>query len=235
MEGSRVESEHAGTRRNLLRGGAAAGLALTVGTHAVFGESEEEIPASLAADLMREHGVLSRLLLVYEEFVRRLQGGTPKPRAELKTGASIVRSFIEDYHEKLEEQYLFPRFERASKLVDLVNVLRAQHAAGRKLTDQVLSAVAPSSQRGTAAERQLLDSLCLFIRMYRPHAAREDTVLFPALRTIVTPKEYAELGERFEDKEHELFGKDGFHVMVDRVTTLEKALGLYHLSQFTPA
>src|SRR5262249_44242197 len=42
-----------------------------------------------------------------------------------------------------------------------------------------------------------------------PHTAREDTVLFPAFREVVGRAGYRELGERFEDKEHELFGEPG--------------------------
>ena len=70
--------------------------------------------------------------------------------------------------------------------------------------------------------------------MYRPHEAREDTVLFPAFRGIVSPHEYDSLGESFEKKEHELFGEDGFEKMVDRVAGIEKSLGIYDLAQFTP-
>ena len=70
--------------------------------------------------------------------------------------------------------------------------------------------------------------------MYAPHEAREDTVLFPALRDIVSKHEFAALGEDFEKKEHELFGDDGFEKMVDRVATIEKSIGLYDLAQFTP-
>jgi hypothetical protein len=44
---------------------------------------------------------------------------------------------FEDYHEKLEEDYLFPLFEKAGRLIDLTKVLRAQHQAGRRLTDRV--------------------------------------------------------------------------------------------------
>jgi len=51
-------------------------------------------------------------------------------------------------------------------------------------------------QRGS--ESELLRS---FARMYRPHEAREDTVLFPALRSVVTRPELSELGEQFEAKE----------------------------------
>ncbi len=73
-----------------------------------------------------------------------------------------------------------------------------------------------------------------FIRMYRPHAAREDTVLFPAFRSIVSPREFDELGEKFEDKEEALFGKGGFEKIVESVAEIEKKLGLNELSKYTP-
>ena len=47
---------------------------------------------------------------------------------------------------------------------------------------------------------KLTHSLSRFIRMYNPHRAREDTVLFPALRKITSSNEYDSLGEDFEEK-----------------------------------
>jgi hemerythrin-like domain-containing protein len=73
----------------------------------------------------------------------------------------------------------------------------------------------------------------LFIRMYQPHAAREDTVLFPAFKRLVSPKEYDALGDEFEKKEQDLFGGDGFEKNVDLVAGLEKQMGVYDLAQFT--
>jgi hemerythrin-like domain-containing protein len=70
--------------------------------------------------------------------------------------------------------------------------------------------------------------------MYRPHESREDTVLFPAFRKIVSRHEYDSLGEEFEKNEHKLFGEDGFESMVGKVAGIEKSLGIYELSQFTP-
>src|SRR5438552_2263416 len=67
-----------------------------------------------------------------------------------------------------------------------------------------------------------------------PHEAREDTVLFPAFRKIVSPHEFDSLGEDFEKKEDELFGDDGFEKMVDKVASIEKRFGIYDLAQFTP-
>ena len=193
---------------------------------------EEEI--SPAEDLMREHGVLNRVLLIYEELQRRVRSGSDFPPTVLQNSAKIIRSFIEDYHEKLEEDYLFPRFEKAGKLLDLVKVLREQHQAGRVLTDAVLNLSSEAALKEEEKRNQLVQQLRRFIRMYRPHESREDTVLFPALRSLVSPNEYAALGEEFEDKEHDLFGEDGFDSIVAQVAGLEKEIGLDDLAKFTP-
>ena len=73
-----------------------------------------------------------------------------------------------------------------------------------------------------------------FVRMYEPHEAREDTVLFPALRSILSKHEFDTLGEEFETKEHQLFGEEGFDKIVDQVAGIEKRFGIYDLGQFTP-
>src|SRR5206468_4028932 len=57
-----------------------------------------------------------------------------------------------------------------------------------------------------------------------PHEAREDTVLFPAFRKIVSPHEFDSLGEDFEKKEDELFGEDGFEKMVEKVAGNREAI-----------
>jgi hemerythrin-like domain-containing protein len=196
------------------------------------GKAEEEV--SPAEDLMREHGVLKRVLLVYGESLRRLDTREELPPEALADSARIIRSFIEDYHEKLEEDFLFPRFRKANTLVDLVEVLLAQHRAGRRLTDTTLRLSTLQAIRNPSDRKLLAESLKSFVRMYSPHEAREDTVLFPAFRKIVSGNEYDALGEQFEDKEHDLFGADGFEKMVDRVAGIEKKLGIYDLAQFTP-
>jgi hemerythrin-like domain-containing protein len=70
--------------------------------------------------------------------------------------------------------------------------------------------------------------------MYRPHEAREDTVLFPAFRELVSEHEFDALGEEFEKKEDQVFGDEGFFKVVGQVAELEKKLGIFDLAQFTP-
>jgi hemerythrin-like domain-containing protein len=195
------------------------------------GEDKEVSPPE---DLMQEHGLLNRILLIYDHCRMQLAGKTAFPITALASSATIIRQFVEDYHEKQEETYLFPRFKKANQLTDLVNVLLQQHQAGRALTDKImhLSKASPMSEDNS---KQLIDALTAFNVMYRPHEAREDTVLFPAFRKIVSKHEYDSLGEEFENNEHKLFGKDGFEMMVGKVSEIEKQLGIYDLTQFTPA
>ena len=227
-----------GTRRAFLKSGifmsgaALAGVGVLRAADREKDKEEEEV--SPAEDLMREHGVLKRVLLIYEEAIRRMTPNQELPVETVADSAKIIRNFIEDYHEKLEENFLFPRFEKAGKLTDLVKTLRDQHQAGRRVTDLTLGLAKQSTIKNGDERAQLADSLRQFIRMYNPHEAREDTVLFPAFRKIVSANEYASLGEDFEKKEHELFGEDGFEKMVDKVTNIEKKLGIYELAQFTP-
>jgi len=194
------------------------------------GEGQEVSPPE---DLMQEHGLLNRVLLIYDTCKTHLINKASFPAETLVNAAGIIRTFVEDYHEKQEEQYLFPRFQKAGQLTELVNILLQQHQAGRRLTDEIMQLA--KSQTPTETETQkLIQLLTSFNTMYRPHEAREDTVLFPAFRKIVSKHEYDSLGEEFENNEHKLFGEDGFETMVNKVADIEKQLGIYELAQFTP-
>jgi hemerythrin-like domain-containing protein len=196
-------------------------------------DSDEGQKVSPPEDLMQEHGLLNRVLLIYDYCRIYLVNKQNFPIEALSKAAGVIRTFVEDYHEKQEENYLFPRFKKANQLTDLVNTLLQQHKAGRLLTEQVLQ-LTKSSKRTETETQKLIKVLTSFNAMYRPHEAREDTVLFPAFRNLVSKHEYDSLGEEFENNEHKLFGDGGFGRMVAKVADIERSLGIYELSQFTP-
>jgi hemerythrin-like domain-containing protein len=222
-------------RRTLFH--AASGLLIAsaagpYGAHAEeTGQAQDVTPSE---DLMREHGVLNRVLLVYEAGLHKFSRGEDFDVAVLSHAAEIVHEFIEDYHERNEEQQLFPRFRKAGQMVELVNVLYQQHQAGRRLTDTI-RALVPTSQAPGESRSRLIASIQGFIAMYRPHEAREDTELFPKLRSIVSANEFDAMGEDFERDERRKFGEDGFKKYVAQVVELERTLGINDLAQFTPA
>ena len=163
----------------------------TAADHAQNKKQPEE-DVSPAEDLMREHGVLKRILLVYAEAIRRIDANEDSPPEPVVDAAQIIRSFVEDYHEKLEENFLFPRFRKHNTLVDLVDVLTQQHQAGRRVTDITLRYANIAGLRDADRKRQLADSMrqssaCttrtkrVRTRCYFRHSAR------PFRRTNTTP------------------------------------------------
>ena len=197
-------------------------------------EDSKEAEVSPSEDLMREHGILKRVLLTYREVMRRIDAHQEFPPDAVSNSAKLIRQFVEDYHEKLEEDYLFPRFRSANRLLDLFEILKAQHQKGRTLTDRIMQLASDRALKDSGQEAKLRESLDLFVRMYEPHEAREDTVLFPEFRKIVSRSEYDSLGEDFERKEKQQFGSEGFEKNVNAIAAIEKRLGVYDLAQFTP-
>jgi len=117
-------------------------------------------------------------------------------------------------------------------MLELVQTLFIQHAAGRKITEQIIQFGKMKTLADAGESQKLVKLLNDFNMMYRPHAAREDTILFPAFKKIISKNEYFGLGEDFEKKEHELFGSEGFESTVEKVLTIEKQLGIDDLSKF---
>lgn len=190
----------------------------------------EEHEVTPAEDLMFEHGLIERLLLIYEHLCGRIEAGKPVPAPVLFDAATLVRSFVEEYHEKLEERHIFPHLEEARRDTQLVATLLAQHNAGRKITSLLLETT--TADRLTQPDRAAR-AMRMFCRMYRPHIARENSVAFRTFHDLLPGELYRELGEQFEETEHERFGADGFERAVVRVAEMERRLDIHDLNLFT--
>ena len=198
-------------------------------------DKDDEIEVPAAEDLMREHGILRRALLVYSETASRLSHGNGNvPLEELGRTAALFRSFGEDYHERsLEEKHVFPPLIKAGgEHGSLARTLTSQHDRGREITAYI-EAIARKGSIAKADSPQLAATLMSFVRMYEHHAAIEDTIIFPAWKKAISPAQYHELTEQFEDLEHKMFGKDGFEDGLKRIAAIERAFGLGDLAALT--
>src|SRR5215475_6768518 len=147
-------------RRDFLRLSTAGGAGLIIGAcrNASTSNSKGQPPSSerdekkaeetggevtATEDLMREHGVLRRALIVYSEAAAKLRvsAASVSPDALQKT-AKLFRAFGEEYHEqKLEDAYIFPAVKKAGGPASaLADILIAQHQRGREITNYILSA-----------------------------------------------------------------------------------------------
>jgi len=185
---------------------------------------------------MREHGVIRRALLVYYEVIPKLRQNTRALDASaLQQTATLFRTFGEDYHERmLEEQHIFPRIRKqGGELARYADILTEQHQRGREVTDYVLAVTNGGTISSLHAE-PLAKVFESFVVMYQNHAAREDTIVFPAWKKNFSDKQLDEIGDQFEDIEHKMFGKDGFEEAEKKISDIEGRLGFADLAQFTP-
>lgn len=193
-------------------------------------KTEENTPVE---NLMREHALLSRLMLIYDHCNKQLVTNQSFDWESLSNAAHVISHYIEDYHEKAEEQYLFPFIVNANKQPELIQLLFIQHAEGRKLTLQIINEAKQKPPVNTDDSLKLSVLLTKFNAMYRPHAAREDTEVFPALKKIISNSRYLEMSEEIWKKEQKLIGADGFETMLEKVMVIEKKLGIFELADFT--
>jgi hemerythrin-like domain-containing protein len=205
--------------------------ALVLAPAPVLAKEGEDVSAT--EDLMREHGVLRRILVVYREAARELRHETAKlDAAALADAAELFRAFGEDYHEtKLEEAHVFPRVKKAGgDAADMIDTLIAQHRRGREIN----AFVTAQCKGGRVADgARLADALEHFARMYEIHAAMEDTVVFQAWKKVLSEKEMERASDLFEDIEKQQFKGDGFDMGVDRIAGIEKRLGFVGLGRYT--
>ncbi len=235
------------TRRDFLRVSAVVGTGLVLSSCGGASVANKEQPetkpdenqmggeVTAAEDLMREHGILRRALLVYSAAAIKLRGnpGAIAPDALQKT-AKLFRAFGEEYHEKkLEEAYIFPAVKKVGgEAASYPDILVAQHNRGREITEYIIN-VTQGAKLGANNAEPLAKAFEAFVLMYRNHAAREDTIIFPAWKETMNGKQLDEMNDRFEDIEHEQFGEDGFENAVKQIAAIEGSLGLADISQFT--
>jgi hemerythrin-like domain-containing protein len=236
-------------RRNLLSGigGFSTGMILSSYSNANGSFHAEKLPmsqsdkdpgeeeVSAVEDLMREHGILRRALFIYSESAAKIRS---KPSAivflALHKTARLFRDFGEDYHEKkLEEAYIFPEIKKVGgALAVYPDILVAQHSRGREITDYILTMTQGAKLNDNDAG-VLANAMDSFVRMYRPHAAREDTIVFPGWKEDLTTDQLDEMSEKFEEIEHQQFGEGGFEKFVLKIAAIEAELGMADLKQFT--
>jgi len=177
---------------------------------------------SAVEDLMREHGLLNRILIIYDEIIRRLENNLDVDKTIIIRSAQIIREFIENYHEKTEEKYVFPLLIDHNVDISLVNELLMQHQTSRLMTDKIIK---------FNNKQEVLDNLKKFVKLYRYHESREDTIIFPEFHNLLSKKMYEEYGELFEKDEDQKIGEGGFKKYLNEVIKIEKILDIFNFKE----
>ncbi len=184
-------------------------------------------------DLACQHAVARRVLMVYHQMASSRETNAPQmPMQSVTAAANMLRSMVEDFHVKFEEDNVFPLFEKVNKLTDLVSTLRDQHAAARGLTDSILQATQGTARN--APTEALTRNLMAYARMIEAHTAYEETLLYPQIRTVASQADYEQLWKTLQDADRKKLGPEGVVGLLSKVADLERSAGIMGLAQFTP-
>jgi len=122
--------------------------------------------------------------------------------------------------------YIFPTVRKAGGPAAVyVDTLVEQHNRGRQIIDYVMGITAKNAILPVEAPH-LAEMLDHFELMYANHAAREDTIVFPAWKAALGPHAVDEMGDKFEEIEKQQFGGDGFDQAVKQIGEIEQNLGV---------
>jgi len=112
-----IPSDHPLHRRSFLHATSkfattAALLPATLLAQQTTGQEQHEGDDDISTNdrLMREHGILKRVLVIYEEIIRRIDAKEDIAPQTVIDSAGIIGKFMEDYHQKSEEEHVFPLF-----------------------------------------------------------------------------------------------------------------------------
>jgi hemerythrin-like domain-containing protein len=216
--------------------GSVASFILQVGSHKPLkerGEELEETESSPMEDLMKEHGIVERIMLIYQRMIEKAITGQEVDISVIHRASKMVNEYVSKHHEHDEETYIFPRFREANYLVELVDTLEHQHNVSRRLNIEVMELSSKGAEITRDEAVRLLDLCGMFIGMYLPHISRENTILFPTFFDIVSPEYVQEIKEKMEGEEKKLLGETGFRGFMGHIAVLEKEAGCHELSQYT--
>ncbi len=221
------------SRRKFILLSGAAGTYLAASGCSKNGNARVEIPT--AVEIMeRQHGILRRALFILDEVKGGMDARMELPPEIIQGTVDVLRRTLVECHQKIEDESIFPLFESAKKMNGLVGVLREQHAAGVQVIGIIGQFAADFSVKDIEKRRTMQNALHHFSRMYRAHSDREDTQIFPVLRQIVPPADFAKLNEAVQKQDLQILGPNGYDEAMSRLEGFENALGMGDLAAFTP-
>lgn len=175
-------------------------------------------------ELLKEehHGV--KLALRILDRLANLLAGRPETKdatyaADLAKLLAFFRIFVDKCHHAKEEEVLFPALLAAGlpRAGGPVQVMLAEHDAGRKLVADMYAALASYQAGSPGATAAFAVAANGYAQLLADHIAKEDDVLYPIADVRLSEPVQAGMIEAFESIETERIGlgtHEQFHAML---------------------
>lgn len=167
-------------------------------------------------DLLNEHEAIQAALVTLEAMGTATLNSHKLNTTDAADFLGFIREFADKCHHGKEELMLFPAMSAAGVQTQdgPIGVLLADHALGRKLVNDMGSAVASDN------EAMFVNAGQEYSRLLRLHIAKENNVFFPMAERILSQQVLAELFEAFEAHEEKVIGHgrhEQLHAILERL------------------
>ena len=160
--------------------------------------------------MMEEHRAIERVLSSLERATLRLGRGDEVYLRFFSGCSAFFRGFVDGYHQKKEEQFLFPALVNNGlpKESGPIAVMLAEHAQGRYLA-QLLGSATIQLQTGDLRRReQVINSAAGYIKLFRQHIYKEEKILSPLAEKVIPLEQKERINLSFESMQYEEMGEE---------------------------
>jgi hemerythrin-like domain-containing protein len=159
------------------------------------GQSVDKCPDPIEL-LQCDHTKGMEALLALEEAVNSIEkvGFTAEAFQKISEAAKFIGSYMREHYEK-EDRHLYPLLQKRSSGSPMAvrHERREMWQSFRELITYV-NDIEDGRIHGTTI-RELVAIVRTVVEYFRNHIEREDTVVFPMVKRLLTPDEYALLGK----------------------------------------
>ncbi|MGB9846183.1 MAG: PAS domain-containing protein [Desulfotomaculales bacterium] len=170
--------------------------------------------------LDHEHRLIEKVLEILQKEAEKLKDNRGDPEV-IAAALDFFSGFADGCHHRKEERVLFPLLEERGipKEGGPIGVMLREHEEGRRLIARMREAAARKDRA------QLAEAAGAYVELLKGHIWKEDDVLYPAGKKVLTADDARNLVEGFEKIEKEEVGA-GVHEKYARlVHELERRTG----------
>jgi hemerythrin-like domain-containing protein len=172
--------------------------------------------------LRDEHRELATVLGVLARAVRGVRAGTPADFELLRSIVHYVETFPDRLHHPKEDGILFARLRaRGATLAPVLERLQDEHRAGAAKTCRLARALHRYEHDGDVAAFAAIAAD--YTTFQRDHMHREETLVLPFAKRLLTPADRAAIDAAFRDADYDEAATRACDALLERIVSLAPA------------
>ena len=172
-----------------------------------------------------EHRSISAILHGMEYLVDRVR--TRKAKIDPRVFSAMIYyldTFSERMHHPKEDRYLFKAMRsRGGEAAAVVADLEREHAAGGEALKRLEQRLVRYEEGGDKEFPAFAEAVAKFVREYRDHMQKEESVVFPLAQRILSTDDWQAIDRAFEENRDPLAAQResrDFEKLFDRIVSL---------------